>query len=511
MARGINSIASLINGFNQGYDTTSRVMRDIDIAKISNAKQENVLAQADLSDPEAPMAPNVAKFLGQTYDKPLDEAGMSKARSLAMAGVLEKYGDVAGGQGMRERIAAQALNEERAARERELYPLQLEGAKLGLDNSRIQNRSGKRSEAKAESVDALNKEVGDWMKSRLTGADGNQRAATPDDYLEGAQYRIAKLVSSGHSEEAMMAMKEHQAAALGKIHLDTAQRNMDADKASAAIASGNYEQAAQWFNRYAPDGSNASAPSVGKDGSITFQRTGVDGKKLEPHRFKNKDELIASINQVRDPTAMFKFSQAEIANRFQQQQLAVSQAHLGLAQASGGRAQAEFDAGAPDRETKGKIAKLKGELADADETTPEGKKRIEQIHGKLQALSTGTRGGGAAAHDPADVAKARVLVSGGQYPDVGTALIGLVQRPDQQHQRYVELSMKNGTTDPAKAVAIADKAMSASGWARSGSSWSKTGGPSGGAPAGGPQKGAVVDGHVFQGGNPNDPNAWKKQ
>jgi hypothetical protein len=508
MSRGLRSVASLINGFNAGYETVGKVARDSDIAKIMADKP---VTTETLQEDAAGniVATPTTKFLGKDYAAAPDDAAMTKARQLAMAGVLEKHGDVMGGQALRERLLNTDLLQERAARERDLAPLQKRQVELGISAGERNDRMGARSEKMAGETDALNADVGGWLQGRLKNPDGSMRQATIDDHMAASQYRIVKLVQAGKPEEAGAALREYQAAAQGKILMETAQRDQALATTISAAASGDLGAVQDFYNRFVPDGAKVSGVTRGKDGSIAVQRVGEDGSALPPQTLKNTDQLVATLATFKDPMALYKWSQGEFQNRLALNQDSRAQAQLGLSQAASGRAAAEFAAGDSERKARAAAADLRLELAKIDETTPEGRKRADQIESKLQALATGQKGARAGAGaDPAAVATARTLVAAGAYPDLATALEGVVNKPDQTHKAFVEKGMAN-MMKPAEAVKAADEAMSAMGWQRNGSRWTKAGGQA--APTGAPQKGTVVDGFVFQGGDPNDQKNWKKQ
>ena len=108
-------LGSLAEGFNLGYDTVGKVLQDRELAKIADAKPEDVEirtptyngmqgvgpdasgATSQLDQVDMPTETSrVTKFLGKTYDKPLDESGISNARTMAMAGVIKKSNPMEG-------------------------------------------------------------------------------------------------------------------------------------------------------------------------------------------------------------------------------------------------------------------------------------------------------------------------------------------------------------------------------------------------------------------------------
>ena len=192
-------------------------------------------------------------------------------------------------------------------------------------------------------------------------------------------------------------------------------------------------------------------------------------------------------------------------------QLAISRAHLGIASADAARRREEFDAGAGEREAKRTIAKLKTDLANADDTTPEGQQQIARIQAKLQALATGTRGAGMA-HDPAQVAAARALMAANPGMDMATALDNIVSKPDAVHKSFVEIGMKE-MLKPEQAVERADAVMKQMGWQRAGSRWSRSAAATGAAPAASGSAAAVPPaserkvGQTYQ--TPRGPMIWR--
>ena len=134
MGRRRSSVQDFFDGFNQTYSAISKVRQDMEAQDIANAKPENsegynsadgqqLEAMAKAKDENGKpyytigtneqgkytVTPNMAgegsetgkpivmphstrtTFLGKTYDKPLSEAEISRARDMAMVGVLKKY------------------------------------------------------------------------------------------------------------------------------------------------------------------------------------------------------------------------------------------------------------------------------------------------------------------------------------------------------------------------------------------------------------------------------------
>ena len=191
---------------------------------------------------------------------------------------------------------------------------------------------------------------------------------------------------------------------------------------------------------------------------------------MDRMRALRKDRRATAREDMKDSLELAKADQSA-----QQQgaQLDISRGHLGVAQADAGRRAAEFAAGAGAREATAAIAKLRTDLANADDSTPEGQQQIARIQAKLQALQTGTRGGGGTGQDPAVVKAAQALVAANPGMDQSTALDIVISKPDQLHKSFVEIGLKE-MQPPDKAVERADVVMQQMGWKRVGSRWSRS-------------------------------------
>lgn len=177
----------------------------------------------------------------------------------------------------------------------------------------------------------------------------------------------------------------------------------------------------------------------------------------------------------------------------------IAAGHLGVAQAASRRAAEDHAAMAPERQARGEVGKLRIELAKATDPA-----EVQRLTERIQALSTGTKGGGTG-HDPADVAKARRLVATGIAPDEGTALDLVINKPDKLHASFVEMGLKEMLM-PEDAVARADTVMKQMGWDRRGRLWSRAGGDAaaaGAIPAAADRK----VGQTYQ--TPSGPMVWR--
>ena len=301
-----------------------------------NFKDETGASPAEYAP--STIAAKGVSFLGKNYDAPLTDTQATSARQQAMAGVMEKYGDAEG-----------AMRYRQQAKQGELADMQLTQAK----------RTGAR-EDKADAVTAtlegVDKEAGEWMKSRLKNPDGTERVATVDDHLATTQFRANKLMEAGRASEAGALMKDFNAQALVKIQLETAQRTDALKKTSAALAAGDLNAVKDFYNKFTPDGAQVVSVTRDEKGQILIERTTDDGRPMPPHTLKDAGELSAALNSFSDPMALYNWSQNEFKNSLSlkadgraEKSLGIQQAQLGLSQSShaaaaGDRSNAKADA-----------------------------------------------------------------------------------------------------------------------------------------------------------------------
>lgn len=405
---GMNGVGAFFDGFSAAYDTTGRVLRDWELAKIARegvkavpggnpVAQKDIQAEIDNDPAVAAAQPGPGtryQLLGQTYDAQPNEQDVTRARQLAMAGVFEKYGEVGHGMGMRREVRRDQLAEEEA----KAAPLRRKQLELDV-------KGRERANADDEARRGVDAEVGAWMKDRLRNPDGTERPATVDDYLAATQYKVGKLASAGQSDAAGKALAEHQAQAFAKINLENAERQEAIGRAAAGLAAGDLGAVRDFYNRYVPDGAQVTDIKRSPSGGIVIERAATDGTKLAPVTMKDPTQLSAMLASFKDPMALYQWSQGE----FQRNMMLRQDSRAG---AAAGRAQAEFDSGAPERELKANLAKL-GLTATDPNATPEQRQ---------QARALLVEAKGADQNAPAQVKLAQAMVASGLRPDMKSAL-----------------------------------------------------------------------------------------
>lgn len=336
------------------------------------------------------------EYLGKTYDTRPDEATMLRDRQLAMAGVYEKYGDPAAGIALRRDVRRDQVAEEEA----KAAPLRRRALELEVQGK---ERAAKDDETRR----AVDERMRQWWDRRLTNPDGTKRLPTPTDFLSATQQRIYALTDAGRLDDAAQAYKEHNAQSFIKIQMDSEQRKVDGERALQALHQGNTKGVLDWYNTYAPDGGTATGIVQGKDGSISIERTGPDGRPIRPLVMPGgMRQLDASIRQAFDPRAMYQWSQQEFENNLRLR----SEQRAGAAE---GRAQAEFKAGNARRELDSTLAGLQRELIDP-KTTPERRQQVRTLLSEAK--------GTADKDAPAQVKLAQAFVAAGLRPDMRSAL-----------------------------------------------------------------------------------------
>lgn len=462
-----NSVADFVRSFNLAYDTTNNVGRDFALAKVAREEEQPIEMQGPNPDGSAVGGDTgQVQFMGKTYDGPLTQEQKDSARTAAMAGVFEKFGDP-------ERAASLRQREQQG----KLTTLQIGSAER-------QAKREKQADDDDAAVRKADAETSAWFTKRLTNPDGTQRAATPDDHLEASQYRVSKLIDAGRLKDANALAERNLQMTRQKVEADTAVRNEALSKLTFQLGQGDVSGLASFYERFIPDGAHITGVDVNpKTGGIVIKRQSLDGKELPPTTFKNRDEALAGLNTLRDPSALANFS----ANEFSRNMAA---RHLALSESANSRAAEEFTARKPILKAQGDEAELRSELAGVDDTTPEGKARSEQIQAKLLALRTGMRGAGAG-HDPADIVKAKRLHAEGLYGSEAEALDAVISKPDQMFRQFQTDALKASMGDAKTATKTAEEMMTQNGWARTSSGTWKRSGSGAGQPAGGVPQGAI--------------------
>ena len=487
---GMNGVGAFFDGFSAAYDSTGRVLRDYDIAKIARAgvkplpgqvppqMARDIQAEGD-NDPAvaAAASPQRFEFLGQTYDTAPDEAAQTRGKQLAMAGVYEKYGDVGAGMGMRREVRRDQLADEEAK------SAPLRRRQLELD---VQGRERAAADDTARrQVDA---EVGAWMQQRLRNPDGSERPAGVDDYLAATQFKAGRLAAAGQTDAAGKAVAEHQAQAFAKINLQNAERQDAIGRAAAGLAAGDLNAVRDFYNQYVPDGAHVTDIKRGAGGGIVIERTSIDGVKMAPVSMKDTSQLSAMLASFRDPMALYQWSQGEF-----QRNLALRQdARAG---AAAGREQQRFDAEAPQRQLGQRMATLGLQATDPNATPDQ----------RQQARTLLTEAKGTDPNAPAQVKLAQAFVAAGLKPDMKSALEFAMtakdKSPDALRAEIYKAALTANFGNATNARNATEEAM------RYLASDQTSGKGVQAAPA--PAKGTVVDGYVFQGGDPNDQKNWK--
>jgi hypothetical protein len=239
--------------------------------------------------------PTEYSFLGKTSATPLDDAGQATARTQAMAGVMEKFGDTEG-----------AMRYRQQAQQGEMNAMQL----------KQMTRQGVRedkADALTATMEGVDKAVGEADTARRTNPDGTVRPMTIDDHLSNGMVRASLLTKAGRVKEAGDVVKEHNSMSFAKIQLDTAQRNEDLGRAASALGNGDTTGIKDFYNKHVPDGAKVTNVTEDAKGNVTIERTTLDGQPL-PTVTKNKNELLAGLNSFKDPMALYHWSQTEFQN-----------------------------------------------------------------------------------------------------------------------------------------------------------------------------------------------------
>jgi hypothetical protein len=298
------------------------------------SKKAYTLKPKDGGDAKFVEQQGVTDFLGKRTAGKMSSGAVDEARQLAMADVV----------GRRDPMQASRMRSDikQSKREDERY---------GWEQKRAQRdeRRATDEDANTEFMKNLEADVGQQMTARLTGPDGQTRPASVDDYLAASQYKAAKLIAAGKTDAAQAVIKDHAAQSFVKIQLENAVRDKALGETIAAVNAGNLEAAGEFYNRFLPDGGTVTGIKRGESGAIVFERKGASGEAMPPATFKDANQLTASLSSLKDPMAVYNYSQNEFRNSLAIK--ADSRADRGEARAdrAEGRSAASFAASMADR------------------------------------------------------------------------------------------------------------------------------------------------------------------
>lgn len=490
-------IAEFFDGFNQGYQTVNRVMQDRALRDIAQAAPEEstgytadqgdelrraaesgqydigiktkddgtfdsytVTPKADPSKSATVAMQGVTDFLGERRAGSMTDGQVDRARTMAQAGVLSKFGNPLEGQKLRQ----QAAQSEQMERQGVLTDLQIGRAK--------------REEGAATKLEEANQEIANYMRGRQKmDEQGNPLPFTDDDFVMAGKQRVFALADRGLFDEAQKAGREAMDYATKKIQAETTQREAAVRDAVAGIAKGDFRGAMEVFNKHVPDGNNLTNVIPNKDGSFTLERvSAVDGTKLPPVRVDNLDKLVASVQSLADPKALTQYIDRTFKNDMETRRLK-------LAENADGRAGATFAQGQADR----KEAKAeKAARADAavnlfkDRNPNATPAEIAAVRaGILEAAPSTDK------NAPSEVKLAQAMVASGLARDLRTGLeMAITKKSQSAKEAYLDLMKPQGGIAPREEdVAVVMETAFGADWRN------KVGGPRGGqAGAGAPPK-----------------------
>lgn len=497
-----------MDGFNAMYDTIGRVQLDRELRQVASATPQvdtgftpeqgqqleaaGASGQYDISwDPATSSYKVAAKsdpnavgtisqgqrttFQGKTTAGTMDDTQVSRARQLAMAGVYERNGRLDEAGRLRDRVGAE---EDRAFnRERARTTAQREDWRFGQETKKADEEDayrtgmtgvidasvfGQRSKAFQEAMGKYETEKKAY-DAKVAAGESAGLAPTPpmqpsmtsaEKVLDAANVIAYKAKHGKASPEELMKVGEQMVSLQQEGYNKMLQMAQQGAPLTAVVQAFNAQGKGQLDPSAIIEDKTVDRPGGVKSRLITYRMPGGGTQTID---------TAAELAGLGKADELLKTAKQSFDQRISEGQLKVQQGQLGVSQAREGREQAEFRAGAPDREAKASVAKLRTELA---ETTDPA--RQEELEGKIRALSTGSRS--AAPADPVREREARALVASGSVPDIETAREAVSGRSSRTFDAYVGRFTKEGD-DEIKAITRAKKAMRAQGFSESGGYW----------------------------------------
>lgn len=191
----------------------------------------------------------------------------------------------------------------------------------GLQISRLE-----REETEAIETKNRQKQDADWWKTRLTDAEGQQRAPTTEDFLAASQRNAASLISAGKLTEAGGAFREFMTTARGQIELQTVERGEAIRKAVGAAVAGDLKPAQEFYRKFVPNGANVTDFSMDDKGVITIKQVDLNGAKL-PDTKLTRDQLVQGLVAFNDPAKLIEYTQQSFMNNLGERRQAEIERH----------------------------------------------------------------------------------------------------------------------------------------------------------------------------------------
>lgn len=398
------------------------------------------------------MAAKGVSYLGKNYDAPLSESQRMGAQQQAMAGVLERGGDIEG-----------AMRYRQQAKQGVLADKQLEQADLQIADARS-------------------------ARDRRVITDGQ------------ADTRFA-------NDQVTFARTNAEADRLAKLSQEKAQQEKIVRDVTARFVDGGWKSIPEIYKGY-NDGNSATVQEDGKGGAVVsiFDK---DGKPAGQQAFRNKVEFATGIIAKMDPTLWLSKIESQAKDKQTQEnwdknygldkeRLGVSQAQLGLSQSE--HKQKRTDAVAQrDAAVEYEVASQNGDEAAMKAA------RLKIIK------ASGTLPGTTSAHDDAVTKLANTYIRSGLAKNLAEGLkmatSGKDLSPDRLRADIYGKALAANFGNAAKARETTEEAITYLLQGDDKPSRSASGKAAGAAI---PAKGSMVDGFEFLGGNPRDQKSWRK-
>lgn len=499
MQKRRSAVASLIDGFTTGYDLTGRIMKDNELRKIAEAKPEETMGTLNEGTPEAVQqqldsgagmgeartlasvgrAPSSYAMLGETQATPFTTEQATRAKQLAQATTLEKYGDLEGAGRVRAQVRQGEMDAKQGARD---------DLRFGWE---------KADRAQKEVAQARETEYQTGRQTTFNSTNFGQKnaayATQMGDYSK-AQEKYQAAVEAGDTKAVAPVRPARPSMTVGESLLDHATmlaHDLQYGKADTAslvkvaemqkqLGDEGYVQSLRLSQSGAPLTQVVAQFNAG--GKVQIDPAAIVGDKMVDRgngvksrilTFKNPDGSLQTIDTLAELDSLDKADKI-FTRAFQNNAEGRADKHMKLAEradgragAAAGRAATEFAAGAPERQLKGVLASMQLGLAGTDDPVQQGKikEKIDLITGSAK---------GAKGEDPATVKLARALMEAGAVPDMKTGLSEAMGKkgkpPNELFQDFLAAGAKNMDA-PEAAAEKATKFMEAAGYIKKHGRW----------------------------------------
>lgn len=192
---------------------------------------------------------------------------------------------------------------------------------MGLN---IDEAQAKADDRKRE--DKANDALKEYVNTHIPKDEQGNPVMNNDTMIKAGQFLSMKKEELGDFAGMMDTQKSIFQYVQSKVQTEALARKADSEVAAAALSAGNPAPAIAFYNKYIPDGSEATGITIDKNGFATVTRkSAIDGTPLPPGKPVPVREIAATIRGFADSNAVEEYYRNVDSHNLQTRQLGLQQ------------------------------------------------------------------------------------------------------------------------------------------------------------------------------------------